>query len=233
VNHEPVNEGQQVNRERVQPYVISSAAVSLDGYLDDSSERRLMLSGPADLDRVDAVRAGVDAILVGANTIRRDDPALLIRSPERRRARLDAGRTEHPVRVTLTDGGDLPATARFFGPGQALVYAPATVAAALSGRLPATVVPGTDLPSVLADLAGRGVGRLMVEGGGQVHTAFLTAGLVDELHVAVAPLFVGDADAPRFLLPGAYPGGRLRLAEVRRLDDVVLLRYLLGGCTDG
>lgn len=218
-------------------YVILSAAVSVDGFLDDAAPERLLLSGPADFDRVDAVRAGCDAILVGATTVRRDDPRLLIRSAERRKARLAAGRTEHPVKVTLTRGADLPPDARFFTTGDApkLVYAPASVARALATRLgpAATVVPTgarVELGDLLADLAGRGVRRLLVEGGGRVHGAFLAAGLVDELHLAVAPLVVADPAAPRFAAydTGTGPPRRLRLVETRRLDDVVLLRYLRG-----
>jgi 5-amino-6-(5-phosphoribosylamino)uracil reductase len=90
--------------------------------------------------------------------------------------------------------------------------------------------PLVDVAAVLADLARRGVRRLLVEGGTSVHTAFLTAGLVDELHLAVAPFFVGERDAPAFVGPGTFPQGvhsPLRLAEVRQLDDVVLLRYLV------
>ena len=89
------------------PYVLLSCATSADGYLDDASPRRLILSGPADLDRVDEVRAGCDAILVGAETIRADDPRLLIRDPRRRARRAARGLPEHPARVTLTATGDL------------------------------------------------------------------------------------------------------------------------------
>lgn len=56
------------------PYVLLSAAVSLDGCLDDTGPGRLLLSGPADFDRVDEVRAESDAILVGAGTLRADNP---------------------------------------------------------------------------------------------------------------------------------------------------------------
>jgi 5-amino-6-(5-phosphoribosylamino)uracil reductase len=80
------------------------------------------------------------------------------------------------------------------------------------------------------DLADRGVERLMVEGGGVVHTQFLSDDLVDELQLVVAPLFVGDSSAPRFVRDGRFPwnaGRRARLAEVRQIDDVVLLRYAL------
>ncbi len=84
------------------PYVLLSCAISADGYLDDAGPERLILSGPADLDRVDGVRAGCDAILVGAGTVRHDDPRLLIRDPRRRARRAARGLPEHPARVTLT-----------------------------------------------------------------------------------------------------------------------------------
>jgi 5-amino-6-(5-phosphoribosylamino)uracil reductase len=80
------------------------------------------------------------------------------------------------------------------------------------------------------DLAHRGVERLMVEGGGIVHTQFLADDLVDELHLVVAPFFVGDSSAPRFVRDGRFPwnaGRRAMLAEVRQIGDVVLLRYAL------
>jgi 5-amino-6-(5-phosphoribosylamino)uracil reductase len=76
------------------------------------------------------------------------------------------------------------------------------------------------------------VQRLMVEGGGTVLTQFLTADLADELHLVIAPLFVGDSRARRFVDDGRFPwhsGRRATLAEVRQLGDVVLLRYALSG----
>jgi 5-amino-6-(5-phosphoribosylamino)uracil reductase len=84
--------------------------------------------------------------------------------------------------------------------------------------------------TVTEDLGARGVERLMVEGGGKVHTQFLTDNLVDELQLVVAPFFVGDSRAPRFVLDGRFPwnpGRRATLAEVRQIGDVVLLRYAL------
>ena len=98
------------------PYVLISCAMSVDGRIDDTGPARLMLSGPEDLERVDELRASADAILVGANTVRRDNPRLLIRSPRLRAARVAAGRPEHPLRVTVTTTGDLDPAARFFAP---------------------------------------------------------------------------------------------------------------------
>jgi riboflavin-specific deaminase-like protein len=213
--------------------------MSVDGYIDDASPERLRLSSPADFDRVDGVRATCDAILVGAGTIRADDPKLLVKSPARQERRVRRGLPPDLTKVTITASGDLDPGARFFTTGTSpkLVYAPPGAVPALAERLGdlAEVVDAGEppgLPAMLADLSGRGVRRLMVEGGGGVHTRFLTAGLVDEVQLVVAPFFIGDPSAPRFVGPGVFPqspGRPMRLAEATRIGDLVLLRYLLGG----
>jgi 5-amino-6-(5-phosphoribosylamino)uracil reductase len=221
------------------PYVLLSVAMSVDGCIDDASGTRLILSNEADLDRVDEVRAGSDAILVGAGTIRRDNPALLVRSAARRSARAARGLPPSPARVTVTASGDLDPSARFFtaGGGDRLVYVPAGEQERVRDHLAdlagvQVVAAGehrVDLPGVLADLAARGVCRLMVEGGGSVLAQFLAEGLADELDLVVAPLFVGDPAAPRIIGAGAGgPRRRMHLAEVRLIGDVVLMRYLPG-----
>jgi 5-amino-6-(5-phosphoribosylamino)uracil reductase len=221
------------------PYVLLSAAMSVDGYIDTASAARLVLSGDEDLDRVDAVRASCDAILVGAGTIRRDNPRLLVRSLARRDGRVASGLPANPAKVTISGSGDLDPAARFFADDNAakLVYVRSSAAAGTRQRLgpAATVVAAgdpLDLRGVLADLAARGVARLLVEGGSLVHTQFLVTGLADELQLAIAPFFVGDPAAPRFVRGGHFPhdpGRRMVLAEVRQIEDMVLLRYLLKG----
>ncbi|MGI5129068.1 RibD family protein [Pseudonocardia sp. CA-107938] len=206
------------------PFVLLSAAMSLDGAIDDTSSTRLLLSDAADLDRVDAERAGVDAVMVGAGTLRRDDPRLVLR---------DRSRGSDPTKVVLSGSGELDPAARFFTVGDAprLVYtARPDVAKARVGHVATVVDAGDplDLDLVLADLHARGVARLMVEGGARVHGLVLGAGMVDELQLVVAPLVVGESAAPRF---GGSPGaGRLdlRLAEARPMGDLVLLRYVRG-----
>jgi len=201
------------------PYTTLSCAISVDGCLDDCSPRRLILSGPEDLDEVDELRASVDAILVGAGTIRADNPRLLVRSPARVAARAARGRTEQPLRVTMTRRGGLDATARFFtGPGEAVVY------------------EGDDLTleDVLRSLAERAVASVLIEGGSAVLASALACGLADELRLAVAPFFVGDPRAPRFGVPGLYPNtpaSPMRLQSVRQVGTVAVLRYRLTGRT--
>ncbi|MFC4020333.1 RibD family protein [Micromonospora sp. GCM10011542] len=226
-----------MNGPPARPYVLLSCAASIDGYIDDASDQRLLLSNAEDLDRIDAVRASCDAILVGAETVRRDDPRLLVRSAVRRAERVARGLPASPAKVTLTARGDLDPTARFFTAGEPvrLVYCASTAVEKtreLLGRLATVVDAGepVDPGWMLGDLAARGVRRLMVEGGGTVHAQFLTAGLADELHLVVAPFFVGDGRAPRFVGEGRFPwhpGRRARVAGVRQIGDVVLLRYAL------
>ena len=219
------------------PYVLLSCATSADGYLDDASPERLILSGPADLDRVDEVRAGCDAILVGAQTVRADNPRLLIRDPRRSARRAARGLPAHPARVTLTATGDLDPGARFFAPGALrLVYCatpalPAWPRNSRTAPYSSTQVTRCPLDFMLEDLAERGVARLLVEGGARVLGDFLAAGRADELNLAVAPFFLGDpapATAPRLDLPAPGPAGPMTLAETRRVGEVALLRYLLG-----
>ncbi|MDL9978405.1 RibD family protein [Microbacterium sp. ASV49] len=220
------------------PYVTVSSAMSIDGYLDSAGPERLTMSNAADFDRVDEVRARSDAILVGATTVRRDDPRLLVRDATRRRDRIAAGLAGSPVKVTVTASGRLSPHAAFFttGDGPRLVYCPAGVEARLRTALGdrATVVgmgdDCVDMARLVDDLGDRGVRRLMVEGGGHVLTQFLAADLVDELHLVVAPFFVGDADAPRFVRPARFPwtaSRRATLASSEQIGDVVLLRYAL------
>ena len=87
------------------PYTLLSCGISIDGYLDRGTGERLILSNEADLDRVDDVRAGCDAILVGAATIRHDNPRLLVRQPARVEQRAARGLRRSPIKVTVTGAG--------------------------------------------------------------------------------------------------------------------------------
>ncbi|HEX5859993.1 MAG TPA: dihydrofolate reductase family protein [Microbacterium sp.] len=231
------------------PYVTLSCAMSIDGYLDSAVPRRLAMSNEDDFDRVDQLRAESDAIMVGASTVRRDNCRLLVHSEARRMLRVAEGRPPSPAKVTVTATGDLSPDSAFFTVGDVdkLVYCPRGDAERISERLGglASVVglgEEVTMRAVVADLGRRGVRRLMVEGGGRLHTQFLVEDLVDELQLVVAPFFVGEAHAPRFVHAGRFPWTatrRARLAETRPIGDVVLLRYALSdrfddaGAVDG
>ncbi len=211
--------------------------MSIDGYLGTGTEQRLLLSNDADFDRVDAVRASCDAILVGAATVRQDDPRLLVRCPARREARVARGLDPSPTKVTITSTAALDPRARFFTDGDAakLVYCPPDVVREARVRLGAvaTVVGCGSrgrMRRVSEDLQTRGVRRLMVEGGGVVLTQFLADALADELQLAVAPLFVGDRQARRLVGDATFPwtaDSRATLADVRQVGDVAVMRFAL------
>lgn len=220
--------------------MLLSAAMSADGYIDDARRHGLELSDAADWERVDELRAASDAIMVGAGTIRADNPRLLVRSTARRERRLAAGLPASPLKVTISGTGDLDARSLFFAGAVAapLVYVPAAAstraAERLAGVATVAVAPAgpdgrLELAWLLADLAARGVTRLMVEGGGTVLAQFLAAGLADEFQLAVAPVFVADARAPRLLEgePRGSGAGRMRLADVSQAGDMAVLRYRL------
>ena len=221
---------------RDRPYTLLSCCVSIDGYIGNGASR-LLLSNEADFDRVDAVRASCDAILVGAATVRVDNPRLLVRSEARREARARRGLPSSPMKVTVTQRAELDARADFFTAGdtEKLVYCASPRVTDARERLGpvATVVDGgerVEMRRLSTDLAVRGVERLMVEGGGTVHTQFLSEDIVDELQLVVAPVFVGDSEAPRFVRDGRFPWNpsrRAALVDVSKIGDVVLMRYAL------
>lgn len=208
--------------------------MSLDGYIDDASDQRLLLSNEQDFDRADEVRAWSDAILVGAGTVRADNPRLLIRSEHRRRDRVAQDRSEHPIKATWTLSGNLALHGNFFQLGDApkRVYCPQHVATTLKaavGSAAEVVGMASNEPGeLLTDLWNCGVRRLLVEGGEKTNTAFLKAGVVDELHLSVAPFLIGDSRAPRWCGDGPFPYSAsrpMRLTQVAQLGDVVELRY--------
>lgn len=214
------------------PYVLLSVAVSLDGYIDDLSQDRLILSNADDFDRVDDVRAGVDAILIGAQTMRADNPRLLVNSAERRAKRIADGLPEYPLKVTVSRSGNLSRNLKFWHHGgEKLVYTTdigvESLRAALDGLADVVSLGETqvDFGLMLDDLGERGIERLMVEGGGTIHTEFLSRGLADELQLAIAPIIVGQSGAPRFLHEGAFSPARMQLVESRQIGDVAFMRY--------
>jgi 5-amino-6-(5-phosphoribosylamino)uracil reductase len=216
--------------------------MSVDGYIDDCRPQRLILSNHADLDAVDSLRANCDAILVGANTIRVDDPRLVIRSEARRQERRSRGLAADPIKVTLTESGRLDSNRSFFqlGEGKKIVYCGRVIESSLRAGLGnlATVL-AVDMPaqpeSILHGLFDRGVRRLLIEGGRTVNSLFLSAGLVDEMRMAIAPFFVGDESAPRFMRTGRVPytsARHMTIKSVERLGDMAVIWYLLESTVD-
>jgi len=215
------------------PYVTLSAAISIDGYIDDDSPNALELSTKEDWALVDKLRAESDAILIGAETVRRDNPKLRIKSEVLLQARLSQGKSE-PAKVTLTSSGDLDAKSNFFtcGAGAKLVYCAQKNGAKLKAALGelASVISSEDLSLefILRDLSDRGIKRLMVEGGAKINSLFISQGLFDELRLAISPMLAGKRGRVRLLDQSLAAGPelkRLRLIKTEQAGDMLVAWY--------
>jgi len=228
------NEAFLVHATRGRAHFTLKAAMTLDGRIATARGESRWITGEAARHDVHRRRNLADAILVGAGTVRADDPLLTARGVARPRdpARviLDGSLTTSPRARMLHAGSNAPT---LFA---ATRQAPARRAAALEAaggevlRLPGAGA-GVSLSALARTLARRDLVRVLVEGGAEVHAAFLAAGLCDRLLLYVAPKAIGGADAPAWL------GGEgiLRLAAAhrfrfdgapRRLGDDLLLELV-------
>ncbi len=221
----------------MRPYILVNVAVSADGKLSTRERRQVKISGSDDFDRVDIIKSGADAIMVGIGTILADDPSLTIKSPERIADRLSTGRPEHPVRIIIDSRARTPPDAKILhkGPGKRII---AVSSAAPEDRIAALrphaeiIVAGSkevDLAALMEILGSQGVKRLMVEGGGTLIAGLFTADLVDQLSMFVGNIIIGGADAPT-LADG--PGWtqetdftRLELIQIQQMDQGVLIDW--------
>ena len=194
-------------------FVLARIAQSLDGRIATASGESRWISGKTDQEHTHRLRALSDAVLVGAATVRADDPLLTTRAV--------AGAS--PVRVVLDPARRLDDRYRVFGEG------PPTLLACAAGTpgperlgqaevLPIAMDGGwIDLPALLVTLAQRGLRRIFVEGGGVTVSRFLVAGVVDRLHVTIAPLLLGGG-IPAFTFPRTDPPDMHLLADGMRFD---------------
>jgi diaminohydroxyphosphoribosylaminopyrimidine deaminase/5-amino-6-(5-phosphoribosylamino)uracil reductase len=205
------------------PLVTYKAAVSLDGKVAAAGGDARWISCLDSRRAVHQLRAAVDAVLVGAGTVRRDDPELTVRLSEGR----------DPVRVVVTHDGWLPEDAKVLATARkvpTIVLAEAASAPArrlLAARGAELIEYGTDgLRGALAALAGRGLLDILCEGGPTLAGALLAEGLIDRLTLFVAPLVVGRGAPDLFAAPAVgsvAEAWRLRGVEWRAVCDDLLL----------
>lgn len=226
--------------------VTLSFATTADGYLDDNSPRRLLISTPEDWEAVLRLRAAHDAILVGAETLRRDNPALLLRDPAARERRVSEGLRPDLTKVTVTRSGRLSPSMRFFSEGNAerYIFSPTEIPA-IEGN--ATVISSGDSITaayIVTELEKRGIGTLLVEGGAEILRMFLAGGMADTVRHAVNPqLRLGaEKGGARFRFePPAHAGcvretlGGMEVATSTLRPDTSAqdLRYLAQAVAEG
>ncbi|MFT4944109.1 MAG: 2,5-diamino-6-(ribosylamino)-4(3H)-pyrimidinone 5'-phosphate reductase [Halovenus sp.] len=218
--------------------VVVNAAMSVDGKLSSRRREQIAISGSADFDRVDALRAESDAVMVGVGTVLADDPSLTLESERRRAERRARGDPADPARVVADSGLRTPDDARVVsGDAETVLLTTTTAADRAADRLAeagATLLRAgedrVDLSAAFATLDSRGVDQLMVEGGGELIYSLVAAGLVDRLSVFVGSLVIGGRDAPTLADGEGFVEGfpELTLDSVDRVDDGVLLEYSLG-----
>jgi 2,5-diamino-6-(ribosylamino)-4(3H)-pyrimidinone 5'-phosphate reductase len=184
--------------------MLINVAATLDGKIDTVERRGAAISSERDRQRVDLLRASVDAVMIGGRTLREEDPRLLVRSADLRKDRLSRGLSENPAKVAVMSTLSLKPDARFLttGPARIIVFTPA----GHSEQHVARQQPGVelymhgegrvDLVAAFNTLAELGIQRVLVEGGGSLNFELLRLGLVDELNVYLAPLIFGGASAP-------------------------------------
>ena len=229
------------------PYVFVNMAMTADGKIDTVERQGARISGSADSARVDRLRAGADAIMVGGRTLTSEDPRLTVRDPELVAERTVAGRPAQPrkvgviSRLTQADVDALSTGGAFLreGGGRVTLCTSRRTDVQVADRLRhegvEVVIEGidrVDLAASLTVLGDLGVERLMVEGGATLVAALLEARLVDELQLAVAPLVFGGESAPTPVGGGGWTraaavGLELVAADTSPDGDVVL-RYRTG-----
>ncbi|MDF9745904.1 2,5-diamino-6-(ribosylamino)-4(3H)-pyrimidinone 5'-phosphate reductase [Natrinema salsiterrestre] len=215
-------------------HVVVNAAMSADGKLSSHRREQIAISGEADFERVDRLRAASDAVVVGVGTVLADDPHLTVKGDDLRDQRRADGRSTNPARVVVDSSGRTPADAAILDDAAA-TYVCLSEAAPVDRRMTLAdhaelVTAGeerVDLLRAFAALQDAGLERVMVEGGGELIFSLFEAGLVDELRVFVGPKIIGGRDAPTLAdgegFLAEFP--TLELEEVDRLDDGVLLTW--------
>ncbi|MFB6165959.1 MAG: 2,5-diamino-6-(ribosylamino)-4(3H)-pyrimidinone 5'-phosphate reductase [Haloarculaceae archaeon] len=215
--------------------VVVNAAMSADGKLSSRERTQIEISGPADFERVDRLRAESDAVMVGVGTVLADDPSLTVDDPDRRAEREAAGEPANPARVVADSRVRTPPDARVLD-DEALTYLLVSQAAptdfveqmeAAGATVIATGEERVEPTTALAKLEGEGIDQLMVEGGGELIFSLFEADLVDELSVFVGPRIIGGRDAPTLADGDGFTEDfpQLSLRDVERLDEGVLLRW--------
>lgn len=219
---------------RKRPFVTLKVAATWDGFIADGLARPAAapawLTGPAAREAAHALRAAHDAVLVGAGTVRADDPLLTDRRPRR-------GRRPQPLRVIMDGRLSVRPSARVIattGQAPTLVVgghgaAPARTRALVAAGADVVLLPSShqgrfSVEALLAELAARQVQSVLVEGGAAVHGAFLGAGLVDRVALFFAPRLLGGGLGIA-TGPGRPVAEALRLgpARLRRIGEDVLM----------
>ncbi|MGB9125498.1 MAG: 2,5-diamino-6-(ribosylamino)-4(3H)-pyrimidinone 5'-phosphate reductase [Nitrosotalea sp.] len=207
------------------PYVIVSAAISIDGKLATRT-RRSNLSSKKDLIRVHELRNTVDAILVGRNTISIDDPLLTVRYVK----------GKNPIRIILDSMGSISPKSRVIKTAKKIQTilvvsenAPVTVERFIAKGVEVIRCGKNkiDLKKLLEILGKKGIKRILVEGGGTTNWYFFKERLVDEISLTVTPFVLGGSTAISLVEGdgfGEIPDS-FKLKKIEKIQNEIVLHY--------
>jgi diaminohydroxyphosphoribosylaminopyrimidine deaminase/5-amino-6-(5-phosphoribosylamino)uracil reductase len=187
--------------------VVGQIGQSLDGRIATVSGHSNFINGPEGIAHLHRLRALVDAVVVGAGTVRADDPQLTVRCVS----------GPNPVRVVIDPRGTLPAAARAFAADgvHRIVVTRQAARPDVARDIETITLPDSagriEPGAILAALFARGLRRILIEGGAQTVSSFLSAGCLDRLHVVVAPMILGSGITGLDLPPIADMSGALRV----------------------
>jgi 2,5-diamino-6-(ribosylamino)-4(3H)-pyrimidinone 5'-phosphate reductase len=218
------------------PFVYVNMAMTVDGKITSTGREYPKFSSRHDKRTMDHLRAEADAVLIGAGTLRADDPPLQVRDPEMQAYRRSLGKPDTLLNVVVTASVEIDPGSRFFRDttGGKIVV---TVEDAPKDRIAAVAKSAevwkigrgrVDIEKALRRLSERGVARLLVEGGGDLNWSFAKDDLIDEIYVTIAPALLGGRNAPTllegdgFMMASRRP---LRLLHLERHEDEIYCRY--------
>jgi len=218
------------------PFIFINSAMSADGKISTWQRKQVRISGAIYFYRVDRLRCGSDAIMVGIGTVLADDPSLTVKSVQRKIERKEKGFDENPVRVIIDSQARTPIDADIFkkGEGRRIVVvsssAPSENVKALR-RKAMVIIAGesrVDLPDAMEQLYLLGINRLMVEGGATLNWAMLSSGLVDEIYTFVGNVIIGGQVAPTLVDGEGFKDTStlpLELISAEKIEQGILLKW--------
>ncbi len=222
------------------PFIFINSAMSADGKLSTKERKQVRISGKLDFERVDELRAQVDAVMVGIGTVLSDDPSLTVKSVERQASRKAAGKSENPARIIVDSRARIPLDADVFKKGEglriiAISNSAPTEKIKLLEEKALVIKTGTlrvDLTELTVKLKEIGINTLMVEGGATLNWGMLSAGLVDEVYTFVGNLIIGGKTAPTFTDGEGFTEAELlglELISAEKVEEGLLLKWKVKG----
>ncbi len=214
--------------EKYKPHVILSAAISIDGKISTRTGNS-KLSSHEDLRRLHKLRTKVDAIIIGKNTLMRDDPLLTVRYTK----------GKNPIRIILDSKGDISTKSKIL---QTSNKVPTIIAVSKKitksnlqklNKFPVEVIitgeKFVNIKSLLKKLSEKKIRTILVEGGGTVNWEFIKQNLFDELIITLSPFIIGGNNSISFVQGSGFDNisksSNLQLKSVKRLKNHLVLNY--------